>query len=686
MFRKTFGEMGIKSHDWHPKYKSLPKYTSFRVSIGTGDSLIHSIELLGEDKNLILRKWEPNNGYSFPCFNFQPVTFENKDEFMKVLGNKYLSVEYVMEYRNNFDKKDLDKKRKEIKDFEIKLNGILELPQRLSAILGEPPLEFSSFGSLVERLKGVDAEKFLNEMVRYICENRDKLDELSQIMFTGKNVQLILDVHDYDYENGYPVSHEKTIKWINERLNEHSAPKEATQGKDAFGDASAGSGGKLPAVKLPILGNVILRSMVKDAPCQFRYGRADYESFCIGGENHKKLKSALEWLSQVDFKKKTWDDVAEKEILFGYPSMLPKDDNLPPLISFLKSSDEDNVNEEMFVDMTEKVIQSLQGISNRLNEIEIRLFALKKMDTARTKVVYDVSFLAKNLEYLAGEWQNACGNLPDLSIKEWGKEKGEIKPLKNYVPKPLDISAALNRCWTHFGAQNSVIEEFDITIGVDLLLNRLDKLTMSNILRTAIKNGSPLIIATAQSAHKNEVFGTKKSLAKQKILLPVILGLLLYKLEYKKENYMKTKEYLLGNLFALSDELHLLYCKYVRTSEENRKKGEFLIPPQLLGNALMSTALESPGRVFSVYCQRILPYQSWARTNKTEVVKLTNWMNKKLGDIAFELAAVLKDEGFGSRLNDSEKAMLLLGYLAGARKEETGEEADEKIEGGKSND
>ena len=145
---------------------------------------------------------------------------------------------------------------------------------------------------------------------------------------------------------------------------------------------------------------------------------------------------------------------------------------------------------------------------------------------------------------------------------------------------------------------------------------------------------------------------------------------------------MKTKAYLLGNLFALSDELHLLYCKYARTSEENRKKGDFLIPPQLLGNALMNTALESPGRALSVYCQRILPYQAWARTNKTEVVKLTNWMNKKLGEIAFELASTLKDEGFGSRPNDSEKAMLLLGYLAGARKEE---EADEKTEGGKSN-
>jgi len=688
---KTLGEIGIKSHSWHKQYKSLPKSKSFRILIGSGDSLIHSIEPFDEGKSSILRKWEPNNGDSFPCFNFQPITFESENDFMKALGKGLLSFEHVMERRINFDKEDLNKKRKKIKDFEEKLNRILDLPQRLSAILGEPPPEFSSFGLLVERLKNVDGEKFLNEIVRYICENQDKLEDLSHIMFTGKNVQVILDIYDYDFENGYPVSHEKIVNWINERLNEHSVPKETAQGKDAFGDTSAGSNSKLPDVKLPILGKVILRSMVEEARCQFRYRRADFESFCIGSENHSKLKSALEWLSQEDFKRKTWDGVAEKEVLFGYPSKLPEDNNLPSLIRLLKSSNEDSFNKEMFKNIAEEVIQSLQGISNSPSEIEVRLFALKKMDknSSRTKVVYNVSFSAENLKHLADEWQYACSNLPELSIKEWGEKKGETVILKDYVPKPLDISSALNRCWTHLGVQSSKIEEFDITIGVDLLLDRLDKLSLSNILRTVVKNGSSLIIATAQSIRKNEVFTITKSPARDKILLPVILGLLLYKFDHKKEDYMKTsKAYLLGNLLALSDSLHLLYCKYVRTSEENRKSNNFLIPPQLMGNALMNTALESPERAFCIYGQRIMPYKAWAQTNRTEVAKLTNWMNNKLGEISFDLASILSTEGFGTRLSDNEKAMLLLGYLAGVRKDEKVDSKtdDKNTEGGKSDD
>jgi len=463
---KTLDEIGIKTRTWHKQYKTLPKSKSFRILLGSGDSLIHSIEPLDEDKSLILRKWEPNNGDSFPCFNFQPITLENENDFMKSLEKGQLSFEYTMERRINFDKENLDKKRKKIRDFDEKLNRILNLPQRLSAILGEPPPEYSSFDLLVERLKNVDAERFLNEIVRYICENQDKLEDFSHIMFTGsKSIQVILDIHDYDSENGYPVSHEKIVNWINERLNEHSAPKKVTQKKDAFGDTSAGSNSKLPDVKLPILGNVILRSMVEEARCQFRYGRADYESFCIGEENRRKLKSALEWLSQKDFKRITWDGIAEKEVLFGYPSKLPKDNKLPPLLRYLKSNDEDSFNKKMFKDITEEVIKSLQGISNRLSEIEVRLFALKKMDSARTKVVYNVSFSAEDLKHFADEWQSACSNIPELSIKEWGENKRETVILKDYVPKPLDISSALNRCWTYFGAKSSEIKEFDVTIG-----------------------------------------------------------------------------------------------------------------------------------------------------------------------------------------------------------------------------
>ena len=113
-----------------------------------------------------------------------------------------------------------------------------------------------------------------------------------------------------------------------------------------------------------------------------------------------------------------------------------------------------------------------------------------------------------------------------------------------------------------------------------------------------------------------------------------------------------------------------------------------MIPPQLLGNALMNTALESPERALCIYGQRILPYQAWARTNQTEVAKLTNWMNNKLGEIASDLASILSTERFGARLSDSEKALLLLGYLAGVRKDEKidSKTDDEKTEGGKSDD
>ncbi len=75
------------------------------------------------------------------------------------------------------------------------------------------------------------------------------------------------------------------------------------------------------------LGIVKLRAMASAAVCQYRYGKADAESCQVGQGSRKKMKSALEWLTDPLRKGKTWDTVARaadtKEILLSYPSVLP---------------------------------------------------------------------------------------------------------------------------------------------------------------------------------------------------------------------------------------------------------------------------------------------------------------------------------------------------------------------------
>jgi hypothetical protein len=140
-------------------------------------------------------------------------------------------------------------------------------------------------------------------------------------------------------------------------------------------------------------------------------------------------------------------------------------------------------------------------------------------------------------------------------------------------------------------------------------------------------------------------------------LLPSIFGLLLAKLGHRKGEYVKGPPFLVGRLLSLADQLHVQYCYGVR-------KGQ--VPPQLVGNALMATALESPTKAVATLAQRILPYQAWARTVQGgDEVRLAKYLLGELGRVSAEL----KDAELPASCGDLEKAAMLLGYLARSEKD-----------------
>ena len=93
---------------------------------------------------------------------------------------------------------------------------------------------------------------------------------------------------------------------------------------------------------------------------------------------------------------------------------------------------------------------------------------------------------------------------------------------------------------------------------------------------------------------------------------------------------MNSTAYLVGRFLCLADDLHLKYCQHVR-------KGS--IPPQLVGNALMPTALETPEKALSMLSQRILPYQAWAKTlsDSEQDVGLDKYFLKQIGEVSNKL-------------------------------------------------
>lgn len=71
---------GISIKDWHPKFKPLPKVTAkapcLRVWLDdTGH--VSDLEPLAAEHAATLRKYEPDNGKSFPGFNVRPLYISN---------------------------------------------------------------------------------------------------------------------------------------------------------------------------------------------------------------------------------------------------------------------------------------------------------------------------------------------------------------------------------------------------------------------------------------------------------------------------------------------------------------------------------------------------------------------------------------------------------------------------------
>ena len=114
---------------------------------------------------------------------------------------------------------------------------------------------------------------------------------------------------------------------------------------------------------------------------------------------------------------------------------------------------------------------------------------------------------------------------------------------------------------------------------------------------------------------------------------------------------MKDTLFYVGRFLSLIDTLHLEYCKHVRGGS---------VPPQLLGNAHLSIALDNPVSAVDMLSRRIGIYQAWTRKEQDEKVKLARWSVGQLGKVSLLLA----ENVLPSSTSNAERAQMLLGYLS----------------------
>lgn len=686
---------GIVPAEWHPDLKELPKVSKakpcFKVYLAQ-DGAIAEIEPIEDSAKIeSLRKWQSGgNGYSFPCFNVRPLfkayvgngakDIEKKafDDWLKglkkaqVLSDAAASV--LERYTNNGNALWGDEDKKRV------ATCLDSIPSKLNEILGEPPDEYRAMAALIERCRKTTVDKFFQQLA-VLLEDRIRKNPSACDKYAGfllhcgtnppnNDIQLILELADGLSAFPRPAAHSEIHGWLNQQLltnenNELSEGVASSKHADAFGFTSEDWKSKFAEVNVPILGGVKLRAMNPESPCQTRYRRVDATSFVVGKEVRKRVKGALEWLTDDERKGKTWGNVSfardDKEILLVYPSELPKAP-IAAVAMFGGAATNAATQSARFVDYAEDVTKALHTISRPLKEVEMRVFALRKMDKARTQVSCNRQYSAERLIAAATEWQTSCGNVPVIEIRQWGKEKGAKPEWHSLeVPFPLEVIWCLNTPWPKAADDaKKRVREFSSSDGIALLLDegvRLKPL-LERALHAAIRNGGNLLMAMAHTQHHDGIHKVNGKYDKQKLLLPVILGLLLAKLKWKKGDYMKTAPYLIGRMLSLADQIHYHYCQHVRNGST---------PTQLIGNALMATALEEPEKALALYAQRILPYQAWAKTTSGEGAGLAKYFLSELGKACSDVTLVEVPR----RCADADKAQMLLGYLAKTEKSDS---------------
>lgn len=666
-------QAGIAAQSWHRKYKPIPniseKAPCFRIILDGGTIT----QILAVDKELgaCLRKYGSNQG-TFPCFNLVPLyrvtdkTIKKKIDDLQQGDFTMLDPEEMHRWcdQNNWGEKFRKKYATSMKAMPKELHDLLESrpdampvlqlieqarpfadPQRLHAAIEAAAfqmLEQKTNVSLALRLlfHAGSAEKTAQEdtgalSVLFDCETLiDACMPAASVKFTGLlNRELLAADGD-----AMPASSEI----------------------DAFGLPSAPLEEPMPTVKLAGGFEVTLRTMFGENRCQMRYGAIENASYPISPQMRLKLQAALNWLGDAAHRHKTWINTDKDEILFVYPHTLPGTN-----AAFVRVFQRVPNSETTFEKEAEALLSDLRALradGAKSHADRLQVFILRKIDRGRTKVLYTRVTDPVELKARADAWSRGCANLPALPF-------GQPKTIF-----PMDVANVLNRMWKQDGTP--ITDKCKPTPhyrGMELLMEPHGAVTRDmGMLIKSLGSLTPYLggLHIADRSHAQQIWWRVKDML-------ALCGLLLDRLQIRKERYMEDFPYQYGQLLKVSDELHILYCHVVR-------KGE--VPPQLAGSGLVQAATEFPIRTINQLCQRMMPYVTWAKTYRycktaeqgEEQPDQPGVMSKaaRAGWLLYLYEGIVEKLcgawDTSIRFNDAQKAQLFLGYLAALPKK-TGE-------------
>lgn len=682
---------GIDAKDWHREYKQLPKVTKKAPCIRiwlAGDGSVCEIESLDAELVKSLRKFGNNQG-TFPAFNIVPLyRITEKKQFDALeqteQNSSLLNVGEIRSWCVNENwRGSLSNKINNC------LHGaVLRLQNRIGQQSGDEANLVLELIRIVNGFSNAPACSFrlaLENCVFQKLETKQDIHTALAVLFHNGNpaakdpekdsgtLSVILDVYDWQ-KYGYPVGSEHTTDWVNQILLKSDQVDDASQPRcgetDAFGSPFVPVDDPMPNVRLKGF-DVTLRTMFAGQPCQYRYCTIENASYPIGRENRALVKKSLEWIADNNREGVTWQRIDQNEIVFVYPSKLPM---IPPKFSSIfgpRQEMNDAQAQARFEGIADEFIRTFQGIPPHEKPDSIQIFVVRKIDKARSKVIFTRNCSPEQLILAAKEWQAGCYNTTETEFAQ------------QITPYPLQAAHIVNNVWKQSGELanqgKTTIESMKSYQGLELFLDLGLESVIRNYLHIVLRNSSGLVKYAGNWEHGGSARPTRKAdeekQKKEISLLLSLVGLLLYKRGMRKEIYMENMAYLVGQLLKISDEMHAFYCKVVRGGN---------VPPQLVGSSLFVTASEIPNQALAQLSIRMNPYITWAKQYRTKNIAdkgveswRAGWYIKLYEDTANKLHPIMMD---ATRFDDFGKAQFFIGYLASFPQKEKTEATDTNVE------
>ena len=437
-------------------------------------------------------------------------------------------------------------------------------------------------------------------------------------------------------------------------------------------------------------------SKFSDAPCNFRYRRANSQAIPIGTEAANRLVGGLQTLTdrfagsawrpirngRLEERKKTKSEA--QDVLIAYPSCTVEELVTVELFvpgDLTSTPQEEQFSAKTFKEAAEPICRAFSAaVSRQSFDPYLTVLLIRQISPGQIQLAYSATPSLKHFVNAVQDWIASGSNLPPrlrIPLPSKGAATG-FKWLHPALLFPEQISRLLSHQWIRGGTESARVEAPSVGSVLDLFLRKpgVWRGIAGKLLDTTLARTNTLLVHAGHVLHKDNPKSlvmwrefTSPAKADRDPRYPgyalaqtiSFIGSLLFAMNSKANIYMNESPFLVGKLLAMMDELHKRYCEVVRDGD---------VPHSLIGNGLLGRASDSPARALEELSERSRIYIGWARSatidqRAPDEKRIAIHSARKLLRLAQPLCETLHaDASLDSELTSIQKAHLFLGYLS----------------------